>query len=260
MAKEQRKSGYFRMKNLDKFQHYKYRGPLWMKLYQSILDDYEFTQLPDPDKAHLILLWLLASRRGNKLPFDVAWIQQHISATHPVNLQLLEQLGFVEPIEDASDYPHIVASNYREGLLEQSRVEKSRVEKSRSKPHVANATVDASAPTGREPTWLQVVGAVWIEHHGAGSFPWPKAGKLLKPLEVHPAAEVADHLRNYIASGDARYRNLAKFVETYAEYARRSDPIGTFQRPDGKVSLAERAYMNARMSVGLPARPDEEES
>src|SRR5687768_18068275 len=52
--------------NFESFQHYKDRAPPWIKLYNELLDDYEFGQLPDASKMHLVAIWLLASRSDRK--------------------------------------------------------------------------------------------------------------------------------------------------------------------------------------------------
>jgi len=85
----------FRVKNFEKFQHYKDRAPPWIKLYNELLDDYEFGLLPDASKMHLVAIWLLASRSENKIPFDPAWVGKRINATEKVNLSLLEAKGFL---------------------------------------------------------------------------------------------------------------------------------------------------------------------
>lgn len=85
----------FRVKNFEKFQHYKDRAPPWIKLYNELLDDYEFGLLPDATKMHLVAIWLLASRSENKIPFDPAWVAKRINATEKVNLRLLEERGFI---------------------------------------------------------------------------------------------------------------------------------------------------------------------
>ena len=85
----------FSVKNFEKFQHYKDRSPPWIKLYNELLDDYEFGLLPDASKMHLIAIWLLASRSENKIPFDPGWISKRINATDKVNLQLLADRGFI---------------------------------------------------------------------------------------------------------------------------------------------------------------------
>ena len=91
---------YFRVKNFERFQHYKDRSPPWIKLYNDLLDDYAFTCLQDASKLHQILIWLVASRTGNKLPADPDWISRKISATEPVDLDVLERAGFIEYIDE----------------------------------------------------------------------------------------------------------------------------------------------------------------
>jgi hypothetical protein len=85
----------FSVKNFEKFQHYKDRSPPWIKLYNELLDDYEFGLLPDASKMHLVAIWLLASRSENKIPFDPAWVARRINATEQVNLRLLADRGFI---------------------------------------------------------------------------------------------------------------------------------------------------------------------
>jgi hypothetical protein len=85
----------FSVKNLEKFQHYKDRSPPWIKLYNELLDDYDFGSLPDSAKWHLVAIWLLASRSGNKIPFDSDWVARRINATDTVDLDLLAARGFI---------------------------------------------------------------------------------------------------------------------------------------------------------------------
>ena len=99
------KSGtrYFRVVNLEKYQHYKHRNPPWIKLHASTLEDYDFGRLQDASKMHLCAIWLLASRTGNKIPYDAEWIAKKIDATSNVDLAALEYAGFIELTGDASD-------------------------------------------------------------------------------------------------------------------------------------------------------------
>lgn len=85
----------FSVKNFEKFQHYKDRAPPWIKLYNGLLEDYEFGGLPDASKMHLIAIWLLASRSDNKIPYDPKWVSNRINATEPVDLALLAKGGFI---------------------------------------------------------------------------------------------------------------------------------------------------------------------
>lgn len=87
---------YLQVKNFEAFQHYRNRAPIWIKLYRSLLTDYEFASLPDATKAHLILIWLIASETENRVPADPDWIARRIGAQESVNLDLLVRLGFLE--------------------------------------------------------------------------------------------------------------------------------------------------------------------
>jgi len=88
-------TGHFSVKNFEAFQHYKDRTPPWIKLYNALLDDYEFGLLPDASKAHLLAIWLLASRYSNLIPYDTEWISRRINATEKINLKLLSEKGFI---------------------------------------------------------------------------------------------------------------------------------------------------------------------
>jgi hypothetical protein len=96
-------TGFFSVTNYDQQQHYKDRGPTWIKLYNRLLDDYAFAMLPDAAKWHLIGIFLLASRHSNRIPCDPQWLARQIGASSPVNLALMERAGFIARVEDASD-------------------------------------------------------------------------------------------------------------------------------------------------------------
>jgi len=87
---------YLRVRNFDATQHYKDRNPIWIKLYCSILDDYDFAQLPDETKFHAVGLMLLASRLNNKFPADEVWLRAKINAEKEINLNLLLEIRFLE--------------------------------------------------------------------------------------------------------------------------------------------------------------------
>lgn len=89
---------YLQVKNWENFQHYKDRTPPWIKLYNHLLDDFEFSCLPDASKAHLLSIWLLASRTGNKIPNNPKWIGNKINATDDVDIELLIESGFINVI------------------------------------------------------------------------------------------------------------------------------------------------------------------
>lgn len=95
------------VKDWERFQHYGNRTPPWIKLYNDLLENYEFAQLPDASKAHLVSIWLLASRMSNSIPADSEFIAKKIGATEPVDLCVLINAGFLRVYGDAS----VVGSN-----------------------------------------------------------------------------------------------------------------------------------------------------
>jgi len=96
----------FSVKNWNEFQHYKDRNPPWIKLHNHLLDDYEFENLGDAAKGHLLCIWMLASRTKNQMPFDEKWITKKIGASSKVNLQALVNAEFLTVEHDASTSLH----------------------------------------------------------------------------------------------------------------------------------------------------------
>lgn len=94
---------YFKVKNFDKFQHYKERNPPWIKVHRSIFDDYEFECLQDASKLHLMLIWVLASQCENKIPADPEWLKRKLGVKGRVDLKPLIDKGFLFCKQDASD-------------------------------------------------------------------------------------------------------------------------------------------------------------
>lgn len=94
---------YLRVRNFEQFQHYKERNPIWIKLYCSLLDDYEFAQLRDQTKFHAVGLMLLASRLNNKFPSDEPWLRAKINATEKIDLEKLLEIEFLEVAEDGKN-------------------------------------------------------------------------------------------------------------------------------------------------------------
>src|SRR5690606_26163258 len=92
---------YFRVKNLEKFQHYRKRNPPWIRLYTDLInaDDLSYSALTDTQKLHLIHIWMLASRHGNRVPLDLAWLQRRLNISDPLDLDPLFKCGFIELIE-----------------------------------------------------------------------------------------------------------------------------------------------------------------
>lgn len=136
---------YIRVKGWDEFQHYKDRTPPWIKLHNSLLENYDFECLPDASKAHLLCIWLLASRTNNKMPANPGWIEKKIGATSKVNLELLVSSGFLEEIQELQSVEHDASAALQEGVAHCClEGEESREEREESKEDTMSDKSDAA--------------------------------------------------------------------------------------------------------------------
>lgn len=83
------------VKGWSDFQHYRNRGPVWIKLYLNLLDNYEFGQLSDGERGQLVSMWLLAAKSNGKLPNDAKWIASRINCTSKLRLHRFIDTGFL---------------------------------------------------------------------------------------------------------------------------------------------------------------------
>jgi hypothetical protein len=98
-------NSYFRIRNFERFQHYKDRNPPWIRLYGALWRDRAFFRLPDAAKAHLIGLFSLAARLENRIPDDPEWIAHELCASEPIDLGAIVASGFLVPEPPASIAP-----------------------------------------------------------------------------------------------------------------------------------------------------------
>ena len=65
---------YLAVRNLNRFQHYRNRRPLWVKLYLSTLRDAEFAALSMASRLVFVFCLLIAADRDNQIPEDAGWL------------------------------------------------------------------------------------------------------------------------------------------------------------------------------------------
>ena len=186
---------YFEVVNYGKFQHYRDRNPLWIKLYQTVLTDYEFTRLPDASKMHLLAIWLLASRYQNKIPWDEKWIAGQISASEKIDLAALERAKFINKINVVQDASNVLASCYHSASPERE------IERERETEREKNLLI--TAPTALPPT------AVRTNDHDDFDSWWQGY-----PAKVGKKAAAAEY-RRIIKRGEATAEQLAVGVTRY---------------------------------------------
>jgi hypothetical protein len=195
------------IKNYDRFQHYKDRNPLWIKFYNSVLDDYAVQQLPETQQRHLFLIWLLASRHGNRIPFDPKWIARTIHARSKLDLQAMIDAGFLTVVADGPAELLPEPEQHAIGVLaepehpaspralaERRGREETETEKnSSSSGRSAREQLLAMVPNRR--AWEMELDAALDGMHG------PKATSV--QLEIA--------CRDYLGNGDAERPSLAHF-------------------------------------------------
>jgi len=116
---------YITINNWEKYQHYTHRNPPWVKLHNSLLDDYEYGCLQDASKLLLISLYMLASKCENRIPADPKWIREKGMLSSNIELEPLVNAGFISINGDASEV--LAQCKHDESkMVVQSRVEKSR--------------------------------------------------------------------------------------------------------------------------------------
>ena len=122
-----KQTAYLSVPNWDELQHYKDRSPPWIKLHNDLLESYEFECLPDASKAHLLCIFLLASRTNNKINPDPKWIARKICANSTVDVAVLVDSGFLvinQPLPSVEqDASTVIAECLPRGRVEESRVE-----------------------------------------------------------------------------------------------------------------------------------------
>jgi hypothetical protein len=103
VTSERRVSGFLRVKDWDRLQHYKHRNPPWIKFYTALLDNPDFLCLPEVTQAHLAKIFLLAARTQNRIPANRRFVEGRIGACEAVDFQRLVREGWLEADGDASD-------------------------------------------------------------------------------------------------------------------------------------------------------------
>lgn len=116
------------VKNWQKFQHYKFRRPPWIRLYVELLDDFAFNSLPLACRALAFQFWLLASEsKDGSIPADsneLAW-RLHCASTEVDDaITLLIEKGFL------STASNVLAPRYQLATTEtETETEKSQNQK-----------------------------------------------------------------------------------------------------------------------------------
>lgn len=81
-----------RIKNWEKYQHYKDRDPPWVKLHRSLLNDPDWFDLDPVAAKAMVMLWLIASENEGNLP-DARKLAFRLRITEIKMRSILQQLS-----------------------------------------------------------------------------------------------------------------------------------------------------------------------
>ena len=88
---------YERLCSMKRSSRHKY-AVTYVHLHCDLLRNYDFGFLDDVSKGHYLCLCLLAVQLDNRLPWDAGYLALQIGAHHPIDLALLINAGFLEPV------------------------------------------------------------------------------------------------------------------------------------------------------------------
>lgn len=132
---------FLRVRNWERFQHYKTRRPPWIKLHVSLLDDPEIVRLSDSDFAALVRLWITASKTGNRIPDDVDYLSKVARVDGQTKGRLIRK-GFIlkeKPPNHAGFLPVVLATRKQSRQLEKER--EAEIEEAKQSTLVENGRV-----------------------------------------------------------------------------------------------------------------------
>lgn len=108
----------FKIRNWHRFQHFKDRRPIWIKLYRDILDDIHWHELDPTSAKTLIMLWLIASENNGDLP-GVAELSFRLRMPESRVLTAIQALsGWVYQVDIS-----LISDRYQPDILEKRREE-----------------------------------------------------------------------------------------------------------------------------------------
>ena len=102
-----------RIKNWNKFQHFKDRKPPWVKLYRDLLDDIDWHELDAQASKVLVMLWLIASEEDGNIPATKT-LAFRLRMTEKQTIDCLNKLSHWLEQDDIS----VISEQYQSDSLE----------------------------------------------------------------------------------------------------------------------------------------------
>lgn len=91
---------YYRIKNWERFQHYKDRNPPWIKLHRDLLASETWVSVDDASRVLAIACMLLAAATDNKIPDNPRYVQRVAYLSALPDFGPLIEVGFLEVLTE----------------------------------------------------------------------------------------------------------------------------------------------------------------
>lgn len=235
-----------RVRNWEKFQHYRHRNPPWIKLHRSVLDDDVFQSLMGDDAKLLINLWLIASECDGAIkttPRLLAW-RLRVASTRSVSngLTRLATALFVTLTDDVGN---VLAECLQDASETLDRVEESRgrveaeteTEKNLPLPLPVEPTPAPVAPRAGKPTWLTPYLDLHAKH--VGDIAPSRLAKVVAPVREAAGDEAAIYAFAGWCNDPKRSKSINGFRDRWRDYE-------NFEIFDGDGNLTERGAAYAK--------------
>lgn len=87
---------YLKIRNFERYQHYKDRRPPWIKLYRDLWNEPRFFELSESDRYFLISFFVIASQNDNRIPANDNWLKREMATRRAIPIAILVTAGWLE--------------------------------------------------------------------------------------------------------------------------------------------------------------------
>lgn len=128
---------YLKIRNWERWQSWRGdRGqPPWIKLHRNVMRNPEWVSMTDAQRGQLVAIWLLAADHAGAIPASPAVLRKLCHLDSEPDLNLLVELGFIEPSPEWRQADANVAPPcHPVDPLEEKRIEKKKKRKEEDAP------------------------------------------------------------------------------------------------------------------------------
>lgn len=119
----------YKIKNWEKYQHYKDRCPPWIKLHWELLASKDWVMLDNASRVLAIAIMLIASRNDGIIVDDPEYIKRVAYLNEKPDISKLLEVGFITLLADASDCKRLQAKDTQETEAETEKIKEIYKEK-----------------------------------------------------------------------------------------------------------------------------------